>query len=177
MPTGNVLQELRGRLKTFLAAKEGNIAIMFALTLIPVLILIGIGINYALDSKLKAELDTFADSAALALLSPTMSAPGERRNPSAGEEAVLARGSSEWRAPHFEAPACYLTRVRLFAGGTGIGLLDHVQNSTEVVALWSLQRRELFVGQKVPLPQLLANGQHVPVVLEGRHWGGGLRAR
>jgi Flp pilus assembly protein TadG len=77
MLTGNVLQELRGRLKTFNAAKEGNIAITFALTLIPVLILIGIGINYALDSKLKAQLDTFADSAALAALTPIVMAQGE----------------------------------------------------------------------------------------------------
>ena len=65
MPTGNLLQELRGRLKTFHAAKEGNVAIMFGLTLVPVLIMIGMGIDYALDSKLKAQLDTLADSAAL----------------------------------------------------------------------------------------------------------------
>jgi Flp pilus assembly protein TadG len=77
MRTGNILKELRGRLKTFHAAKEGNISIMFALTLIPVLILIGIGINYALDSKLKAQLDTVADSAALAALTPIVMAQGE----------------------------------------------------------------------------------------------------
>ena len=53
----------------------------------------------------------------------------------------MLRGSSEWLAPDFEAAASYLTRMRLFAGGTGVGLLDHVQNSTEVVPVRSLQRR------------------------------------
>jgi hypothetical protein len=41
------------------------------------LIMIGMGIDYALDSKIKAQLDTLADSAALAGLTPTVMAQGE----------------------------------------------------------------------------------------------------
>jgi Flp pilus assembly protein TadG len=77
MLTGNVLHELRGRLRTFHTAKEGNIAITFALTMVPVMILIGMGVDYTLDSKLRSRLDTIADSAALAALTPTVMAQGE----------------------------------------------------------------------------------------------------
>jgi uncharacterized protein (UPF0333 family) len=77
MLIGNVLGELRGRLKALHNAKEGNVAVTFSLTLVPVLIMIGMGIDYALDSKIKAQLDTLADSAALAGLTPTVMAQGE----------------------------------------------------------------------------------------------------
>jgi len=41
---------------------------------------------------------------------------------------------------------------------TGVGLLDLIQNLTEVVVFRSLQRRELFVRLQVLQPQLLADG-------------------
>jgi Flp pilus assembly protein TadG len=51
---------------------SGNISIMFALVLVPVLALIGMSIDYGLASKNKAILGTIADSAALAALTPAM---------------------------------------------------------------------------------------------------------
>src|SRR5277367_5258512 len=77
MLTGKLLRELRERLDIFQVAKEGNIAITFAVILIPVLVLIGMAIDYALDSRLKAQLNTIADSAALAGLTPTVMAQGQ----------------------------------------------------------------------------------------------------
>src|SRR5215471_4307089 len=58
---------------------------------------------------------------------------------------------------------------RLVARGAGVGLLDLFQDLAEVVALRSLQRRELFVRHQMLLPQLLTDREHVPVVLEGRY--------
>ncbi len=50
----------------------GAVYIIFALTLIPVLGLIGMSIEYGLASRLKVELNAIADSAALAAVSPAM---------------------------------------------------------------------------------------------------------
>ena len=57
----------------------------------------------------------------------------------------------------------------LVARVTGIGLLNLLQDSAEVVGLRSLQRGELLVRQQMLLPQPLADRQHIPVVLEGGH--------
>jgi Flp pilus assembly protein TadG len=76
MLNGTSLQKLRERLDNFRVAKEGNIAIIFALTLIPIMILIGMAIDYTRESKVKVQLDTLADSAALAALTPTVIAQG-----------------------------------------------------------------------------------------------------
>src|SRR5215471_17701820 len=54
----------------------------------------------------------------------------------------------------------------LIARGAGGRLLDLLHDAAEVVALRRLQRRELLERLQVFQPQLLANGQEVPVVLE-----------
>jgi len=42
-----------------------------------------------------------------------------------------------------------------------------LQDLAEIVAFGRLQRRELFVRRQMPQPQLLADGQHIPIVQEG----------
>src|SRR5262245_28340646 len=52
------------------------------------------------------------------------------------------------------------------------GLLHLFEDAGQVVGLRRLERRELLVRHQVSHPQLLADGQHVPVVLErGRRSG------
>ncbi len=51
---------------------------MFALTLIPVLGLIGIGVDYTQSSTRKAALDSIADSASLSAVTPTMLASAQQ---------------------------------------------------------------------------------------------------
>src|SRR5271157_2573621 len=46
-----------------------------------------------------------------------------------------------------------------------------LQNAAQVVGLRRLQRRELFVGCQLLLPELLADRQHVPVVQICGRWG------
>jgi Flp pilus assembly protein TadG len=57
-------------LRGFLRDDRGNIATMFALTLVPVLGLIGMGVDYTTGSAIKTRLDSIADSASLAAVTP-----------------------------------------------------------------------------------------------------------
>ena len=59
-------------LQRFLGDSGGNLTTMFALTLLPVLGLIGITVDYTQSSTRKATLDTIADSASLAAVTPAM---------------------------------------------------------------------------------------------------------
>jgi Flp pilus assembly protein TadG len=59
-------------LQWFLGDSGGNLTTMFALTLLPVLGLIGITVDYTQSSTRKATLDTIADSASLAAVTPAM---------------------------------------------------------------------------------------------------------
>src|SRR5208337_5349846 len=59
-------------LQRFLGDSGGNLTTIFALTLLPVLGLIGITVDYTQSSTRKATLDTIADSASLAAVTPAM---------------------------------------------------------------------------------------------------------
>jgi len=56
----------------FLRDEGGNLTTMFALTLLPVLGLIGVTVDYTQSSTRKAALDSIADSASLAAVTPVM---------------------------------------------------------------------------------------------------------
>jgi Flp pilus assembly protein TadG len=59
-------------LRRFASDRKGNVAILFALTLVPIVFLTGMGIDYTVANQRKAMLDAAADSAALAGVTPTM---------------------------------------------------------------------------------------------------------
>jgi Flp pilus assembly protein TadG len=59
-------------LRHFLRDDGGNLTTMFALSLLPVLGLIGITVDYTQSSTRKTTLDTIADSASLAAVTPAM---------------------------------------------------------------------------------------------------------
>jgi Flp pilus assembly protein TadG len=56
----------------------GNLAPMFALTLLPILGLIGVTVDYSQSSARKAMLDSIADSAALSAVTPAMLAASDQ---------------------------------------------------------------------------------------------------
>ena len=58
--------------------EDGNLTPMFALTLLPVLGLVGITVDYSQSSARKAMLDSIADSAALAAVTPAMLASSDQ---------------------------------------------------------------------------------------------------
>jgi Flp pilus assembly protein TadG len=59
-------------LRHFLRDDRGNVSAIFALTLLPVVGLIGMGVDYTRASKYKSVLDAVADSASLAAVTPAM---------------------------------------------------------------------------------------------------------
>ena len=59
-------------LRRFASDRKGNVAIIFALTLAPIVMLTGMGIDYTVATQRKAMLDAAADAAALAAVTPTL---------------------------------------------------------------------------------------------------------
>jgi Flp pilus assembly protein TadG len=64
-------------LHLFFREEGGNLSAVFALTLIPIIGLIGVGIDFTNSSKRKATLDAIADSASLAAVTPSMLAQSD----------------------------------------------------------------------------------------------------
>jgi Flp pilus assembly protein TadG len=61
-------------LRRFAGDRKGNVAIIFALSLMPITLLTGMGIDYTSATTKKAMIDAAADAAALAAVTPTMMA-------------------------------------------------------------------------------------------------------
>jgi len=59
-------------IKRFLCDRKGNLSVMFSLTLIPVACIIGIAVDFTQSARRKTALDSFADSASLAAVTPAM---------------------------------------------------------------------------------------------------------
>ena len=66
-------------LRRFAGDRKGNVAIIFALTLMPIALLTGMGIDYTSAASKKAMLDAAADAAALAAVTPTLMADRRSR--------------------------------------------------------------------------------------------------
>jgi Flp pilus assembly protein TadG len=65
-------------LQRFARDQVGNLAPIFALTLLPIVGLIGITVDYTQSAARKATLDSIADSASLAAVTPTMLASSDQ---------------------------------------------------------------------------------------------------
>ncbi len=61
-------------LRRFTGDRKGNVAIIFAFSLMPIAMLTGMGIDYTVATQKKAVLDAAADAAALAAVTPAMMA-------------------------------------------------------------------------------------------------------
>src|SRR5580693_4726488 len=86
---------------------------------------------------------------------------------------MAAAGAKTKRAPRWTPTSGHRFVSRLLARvARRLGFLHLIDNLTQVVRLRSLQWRVLYVRLEVLQPQLLANRQHVPVVLKCGHRGG-----
>ncbi len=61
-------------LRRFVGDRKGNVAIIFAFSLMPIALLTGMGIDYTVATQKKAMLDSAADAAALAAVTPALMA-------------------------------------------------------------------------------------------------------
>src|SRR4029078_9534790 len=59
-------------LRRFCSERKGNVAIIFALALIPTIFLIGMGLDFSGAIQRRAKLNAAVDAAALAAVTPTM---------------------------------------------------------------------------------------------------------
>jgi Flp pilus assembly protein TadG len=87
-------------LRYFLRDREGNLSVIFALTLLPIVGLIGAGVDYTQSSNRKLMLDSFADSAALAAVTPAMLASTDQASVSVAtsvfnSQAALVKGITQ----------------------------------------------------------------------------------
>ena len=81
-------------LQRFFRNDRGNLSAVFALTLIPVISLIGVGIDFTNSSKRKATLDAIADSASLAAVTPAMLSQSDSASVTAATNFFNAQVSS-----------------------------------------------------------------------------------
>lgn len=65
MPVISFARAIAGAVRRFPAAKEGNIAVIFTIALVPVLAFIGMAIDYSRASKARSHMQAALDSAAL----------------------------------------------------------------------------------------------------------------
>jgi Flp pilus assembly protein TadG len=78
----------------FLRDDGGNLTVMFALSLVPVISLIGLGVDFTNSSKRKATLDAIADSAVLAAVTPAMLSQNDSASVTAATTFFNAQASS-----------------------------------------------------------------------------------
>ena len=71
---------LRNQICHFIAARDGNIAVIFALALIPLVGAIGAGVDYSRASSAKAQLQAAVDSSALFAAKGSYTSDSERAN-------------------------------------------------------------------------------------------------
>ena len=67
-----MLEWLRGFVRLFFQSDSANVIIIFALSLFPIIFLVGLGMDFTSASQKKAHLDAAADAAALSAVTPQM---------------------------------------------------------------------------------------------------------
>jgi Flp pilus assembly protein TadG len=69
-PIGDVM--LRDSMRRFSRDRRGNVALIFALSMIPCVFLVGMGLDFTSATQKRVQLNAAADAAALAAVTPTM---------------------------------------------------------------------------------------------------------
>ena len=80
-------------LRRFLRDDDGNLIVLFALALVPIITLIGMTVDFSLSSKRKAMLDAYADSASLAAVTPALLSQNDNASITAATNVFNAQAS------------------------------------------------------------------------------------
>jgi Flp pilus assembly protein TadG len=64
--------DMLGTLRSFLRSSRGNVAMIFAISLVPLIYLTGMGVDYGSAAMRESQLNAIADSASLAAVTPAM---------------------------------------------------------------------------------------------------------
>lgn len=65
MKKASAIRRMRDRLRNFVAARRSNVAIMFALTLLPLILVVGAGVDYTVATRARVKLNALADAAVI----------------------------------------------------------------------------------------------------------------
>ncbi len=85
---------MRALWKRFVRGREGNVAIIAALAAIPMSLLIGAGIDYGMAADRQAQLEGYADAAALSAVTPTMMTESNAQAQTTAENTFSAQASA-----------------------------------------------------------------------------------
>jgi Flp pilus assembly protein TadG len=116
-------------LKRFFHDDRGNLSVMFALTLLPVVGLIGMSVDFTMSSKRKAILDAIVDSASLAAVTPAML--------SQGDSASITAATNLFNSQVGSVPGIGTTILSVTASDIGLSRTVTVSYNTTSTALFS----------------------------------------
>jgi Flp pilus assembly protein TadG len=85
---------LRSRLRAQTQSNRGNVAVVFALTLLPLVFLTGMGIDYTSAIQREDELNSYADAAALAAVEPVLMNQSDAQSIKAATDTFNAQASA-----------------------------------------------------------------------------------
>ena len=90
------------RLRRFLTNKRGNVAIIAALTMLPISMAVGMGVDYTLATRKQDQINGIADGAALSAVTPT--AMGEPFNTAAASAKTMFISPPDVEIEHLFPP-------------------------------------------------------------------------
>ncbi|HUO02820.1 MAG TPA: TadE/TadG family type IV pilus assembly protein, partial [Rhizomicrobium sp.] len=85
---------MRSLLKHFVRSREGNVAIITALAIVPMTLLIGAGVDYGMAADRQAQLEGYADAAALSAVTPTMMTENNSQAQTAAQNSFNAQAGA-----------------------------------------------------------------------------------
>jgi Flp pilus assembly protein TadG len=122
-----------GPLRRLLQDKQANVAMTFALAMIPLVYAVGVGVDYTSAAYREDQLNSYADAAALAAVTPAMMASNDAASVTAATNT-------------FNAQAQSATGVN-YSNSTGVtvNVVDTITTRTVTVA-WNAQSQNAFPG-------------------------------
>jgi Flp pilus assembly protein TadG len=113
---------LASTLRRFANCDTANLSMIFALSMIPLVFLVGMGVDYTSAAYRQEQLNAFADSAALAAVTPTMMGEGDAQSVAAAQNT-------------FNAQATKVNGINYNAGsGVNVTITDSLTTRTVTVA-------------------------------------------
>ena len=85
---------MRSLWNLFLRSHDGNVAIIAALAIIPMSLLIGAGVDYGMAADRQAQLEGYADAAALSAVTPTMMTENNSQAQTVAQNSFNAQASA-----------------------------------------------------------------------------------
>jgi len=119
-----------GILRRYLRASEGTVAMIFGLSLVPLVFLSGAGVDYGSAAMREAQLNAIADSASLAAVSPAMMDQGDSASITAATN-------------YFNAQAQAITGINYNTNNLSVTVTDSITTRTVVVS-YTAQSQNFF---------------------------------